>query len=288
MARRSKRGSEFSFLKELAGFFVFMVKLPYYFVSWIIYEANRGIDLLVKGHNRLVSKNEEKGLSAKFHAKTRRASDAAKYSSFKILQVKNGDFKKWEGKITKSDSSIGIILGARGSGKTALGVKLLENLYSRNKKKCYAMGFNEEEMPSWIDVVEQVNEIGNDSFVLIDEGGVLFSSRRAMSSPNKLLGDLILVARHKNISIIFISQNSSNLDVNIIRQADYIMLKPSSLLQKDFERKKVKEIYSETEKDFKKFREEKGSTYLYSDEFRGFVSNPLPSFWNERVSKSFK
>jgi hypothetical protein len=29
------------------------------------------------------------------------------------------------------------------------------------------------------------------------------------------------------------------------------------------------------------------STYVYSDEFRGFVSNELPSFWSTKASKSF-
>ena len=37
-----------------------------------------------------------------------------------------------------------------------------------------------------------------------------------------------------------------------------------------------------------KYEEDKGITYLYSGNFRGFVSNPLPSFWKEAISKSFK
>ena len=94
--------------------------------------------------------------------------------------------------------------------------------------------------------------------------------------------------RRKNLSIIFISQNSANLDVNIIRQADYLVLKPSSLLQKDFERRKIKDIYTEGEKDFKKYSDDKGITYIYSEQFRGFVSNSLPGFWSEGISKSFR
>lgn len=111
-----------------------------------------------------------------------------------------------------------------------------------------------------------------------------------MSSANKVLSDLIFVSRHKGINILFISQNSSNLEVNVLRQADLLILKPSSLLQKNFERKIVQEIYEKTQKEFKKLKEKdgKGLTYIYSDEFRGFVSNPLPSFWEEKLSKSFK
>ena len=150
------------------------------------------------------------------------------------------------------------------------------------------MGFKESEMPSWIKVVKDVEEIENDSFVLIDEGGILFSSRNAMSNANKLLSGLILISRHKNLNILFISQNSSNLDVNILRQADFLVLKPSSLLQKDFERKIIQKLYEKTEDDFEKFKENKGITYIYSSNFTGFVSNLLPSFWGAEISKSFK
>ena len=109
-----------------------------------------------------------------------------------------------------------------------------------------------------------------------------------MSNANKLLSELILISRHKNLSILFISQNSSNLDVNILRQADFLVLKSSSLLQKDFERKIIQKIYDATEKDFEKFRDKKGLTYIYGNLFRGFVTNPLPSFWGEKISKGFE
>ena len=108
-----------------------------------------------------------------------------------------------------------------------------------------------------------------------------------MSKPNKLLSELILIARHKNLSIMFISQNSSNLEINILRQADYLLLKPSSLLQKDFERKKVKKVYEEVKDDFKKLNNYKGLTYIYSEDYRGFINNDLPSFWSQKISKSF-
>ena len=85
-----------------------------------------------------------------------------------------------------------------------------------------------------------------------------------------------------------VTHNSANIEINTIRQADYIALKPSSLLQKDFERKKIKEIYEEVEKEFEKYKTDKGLTYIYSHNYKGFVSNPLPSFWNSKVSKAYE
>jgi Cdc6-like AAA superfamily ATPase len=256
----------------------FTIKIPYYIAKWIIHI----IDNWKQKHDERKRREMEK------KSEEKRGGVGFRYEKFRVLKKHSGNFDDWEYKVRESESSVGLILGARGSGKTAFGIKLLENIYSKTKKRCYALGFKKEEMPGWINVVENVGEIENDSIVLVDEGGVLFSSRRAMSSANKLLSELILVARHKNVSIIFISQNSSNLEVNVIRQADYIVLKQSSLLQKDFERKKIKDIYNEIEDDFRKFIKEKGSTYIYSDEFRGFVTNPLPSFWSTKISKSFR
>ncbi len=247
-----------------------VIKLPYY---------------IGKGIIKIFKFSKEKTKEVKTHE--RRGNMKARYDAFEIVEKEKGDIEKWENNL-RNKSKIGIILGARGSGKSAFGIKMLENIYAKTSRKCYAIGFKENEMPSFVDVVEKTDEIENDGFVLIDEGGVLFSSRRAMSTANKMLSDLILISRHKNLTILFISQNSSNLDVNIIRQADFLILKPSSLLQKDFERKIVKDLYDKTKDKFDKYNDRIGLTYLYSDDFTGFVTNKLPSFWSENISKSFR
>jgi hypothetical protein len=248
-----------------------IIKIPYYIVKIII---------------KIFKKAEKQ--SEQHKIKKQRESRKATYQQFKLIQTDSGKYKEYEKYLLSNKSKIGIILGARGTGKTAIGIKILENIYAKSTSKLYAIGFKEEDMPSWIETINSIEQIKNNSVVLIDEGGVLFSSRKAMTNPNKMLSDLILIARHKNLSILFISQNSSNLDVNILRQADHLILKPTSLLQEDFERKKIKEIYEEAKEDFKKHENEKGLTYIYSEIFRGFISNPLPSFWSMNISKSFR
>ena len=270
MARKKRKYStkiDAAEKKEADGFLRvigFIVKSPYY---------------LVKKLKSNIEKNK---------IESRRESISSVFEDFKVIETLKGNYSNWKKTLFNSDSKIGIIIGARGSGKTAFGIKLIENIYSQKKVKCYAIGFKAEDFPSWINVVNSVSEITNNSYVLIDEGGVLFSSRESMSKPNKLLSDLILIARHKNLNIIFISQNSSNLDVNILRQADYLVLKKSSLLQKDFERKIVQKIYLEVENKFEKHKNVEGVTYIHSGDFSGFISNSLPSFWKSEISKSFK
>ncbi|MEM2131470.1 MAG: hypothetical protein QXR96_03020 [Candidatus Woesearchaeota archaeon] len=259
----------FFIFKILSNLFVFLFKLPF-----LIFENINKVNEKIKQNKETKLINEK------------RKEMKAIYSAFVVLKTDSGSYEKFENEIFNSDSKIGIILGSRGSGKSAIGIKFLENYYAKNKKKCYAIGFNKQDMPLWINVVDNIEEINNDSFVLIDEGGILFSSRDSMSNANKMLSDLILISRHKNLSVLFISQNSANLDVNIIRQADFLIFKRSSLLQLDFERKKIQEIYKEINPKFQEY-DNKYIAYIYSDLFRGFVKADLPSFWTQKISKAF-
>ena len=221
----------------------------------------------------------------KVREKRKKAKSVLKFKGFKELKKDKGKLSSFDELLYNGSSTIGIILGARGKGKSALGMRLLENFTTKSDKHVYAMGFKQETLPKWIKVVNSVGEISNDSVILIDEGGIEFSSRKAMSSANNILSELLLISRHKDLSVIFITQNSSNLEINAIRQADYLLLKPSSLLQKDFERPKIRKIYSSL--DFSLFEKDKGVGYIFSDKYRGYVSNRLPSFWTSRVSKGY-
>ena len=219
--------------------------------------------------------------------KRRQPHSVAAYEGFAEVMALEGSLTEFEGWMLGSKSRIGIILGARGTGKSALGLRILENIHANTNKRIYAMGFLQADLPPWIEVIDSIEGITSNAVVLLDEGGIEFSSREAMSGVNKLLSALLLISRHKDLSILFITQNSANLEVNAIRQADFLLMKPSSLLQMDFERKGIRERYREVEGHFSRFRGKKGLTYAYSDHYRGFVTNSLPSFWSEKVSKAY-
>lgn len=276
MARkRDKKGPKVTFWKIV----LFPFRLLFMLLSFIF----KGI---IMGTEKVITLFRNNGPEIK--KKIMKKPSPEDYVPFKTIDSLKGNFKNFESFVANNPSTIGIILGARGTGKSAIGMKMLENLHVLSKKNFYAMGFKQEDLPDYIDVVEDINQIKTDSFVLIDEGGILFSSRKSFSDANKLLSELLLIARHNDLSILFISQNSANLEINAIRQADYLVLKPSSLLQRDFERKKIKDIYDEASDKFQKYKNVKGLTYVYSDQFKGFVTNPLPTFWSQKVSKSFR
>ena len=302
MARRKKSifyylGQIFVYLYKLIRYIIIgIIKVIYYGLKGIVH----GIEWVIakiKSKNKIqtVVKDEKSGnkqiedvKEEKLNIFIGKIKSEALYEKFKELKNIKGNFENFEEKILSSNSTIGIILGARGTGKSALGMRLLENFKVKTNKNIYAMGFNAKDLPNWINVVENIDDVENNSVVLIDESGIQFSSRNSMSERNKYLTNLLLISRHKDISVVLISQSSANIEINAIRQSDYILLKPSSLLQKDFERKKIKDIYEEAEKDFEKLKDNKGLTYLYVHDYKGFISNSLPSFWNKDVSKAYK
>ncbi|MGV8141542.1 MAG: hypothetical protein ACP5NW_03830 [Candidatus Woesearchaeota archaeon] len=277
-SKRTVKDSSDSTAIKVLRVIVWPFKMLFIFVSWIL-------KVLVMGIEWLIDSSKKYGKRRKEARNTPNPTE--RYVQFTTIKSISGNFQRFENVLSNKDSTIGIILGARGSGKSAFGLKLLENLHVLNGRKIFAMGFRSGELPSWIRVIDDIEHIENNSYVLIDEGGILFNARQGFSDANKLLSQLLLIARHKDLSIMFISQNSANLEINAIRQADYLILKPSSLLQMDFERKKIKEIYSEVLEDFTRYSRTKGLTYVYSDAFKGFVSNPLPTFWTQNISKSF-
>lgn len=212
----------------------------------------------------------------------------AKYMGSEVIETENGNYGDFESLLTDNQSTIGIIFGARGTGKSAMAMRILEDVRAKTNRKCMAMGFNGSALPNWIKTVDKMEDLENDSFIVVDEGGVLFSARESMSDANKMVSSLLLIARHKNMSILFITQNSANMEINTIRQADYLLLKPSSLLQMHFERPIIGKIYEKIESKMKKYRKKyRGLTYVYSDSFQGYFNNGLASFWNEDISKNF-
>jgi hypothetical protein len=255
----------------------------------IFYYPAKGVWYLMKKLFQKVKESLQKAekIKAKKKISKNKPKVEAKYHELKEIKKKLGKISDFKRKLYTNKSTIGIILGARGTGKSAIGMCLLENFKVKTNKRSYALGFKEESLPQWIKVISDVEQIKNNSVILIDEGGIEFSSRKAMSKGNKILSEILLIARHKDLSVIFIAQNSANLEINAIRQADYLVLKPSSLLQKDFERKKIKDIYEEISEEFKDYKSNKGATYIYCEDYLGFVSNSLPSFWGEKVSKGY-
>ena len=128
----------------------------------------------------------------------------------------------------------------------------------------------------------------NKGVVLVDEGAVDFGSRSSMSKKNKDLSELLAIARHKDMTLIFITQNTGMMDKNILNLCDAIVLKEGSLLQEKMERSAMKDLYVTANKALAKIpsKERKAHCYVFDADFEGLIETSLPSFWSSKVSKS--
>jgi hypothetical protein len=193
-------------------------------------------------------------------------------------------------KVSKG-GNVTIISGSRGSGKTATSWYLVEKMHQDLDKKIYVIGVPvslSKHLPKYVNIVSKIEDVPNDCVVFIDEAGIQFASRMWRKDNHAYLSDVFHIARHKNISLIFVSLSSALVDVNIIRLADTLIFKRPSLLQFKLERRQIRNLYEKVLISFKKTKVPLKLTYIFDSDFEGTVELPLPSFWCEEISKSYK
>ena len=246
-----------------------------------------------EGVKFLVEKSKEKKAVVEEKKKEKkRPKIDAEYDSFRQVHNLSGDFDSFEDRLLDpSKSSIGIVIGARGTGKSAIGMRLLENIRAKTERNVCALGFGKESIPSWITVVDIIDMIPNGSFVLIDEAGIEFGSRDSMSSMNKLLSSLLFIARHKDLSILFISQNCLPAKTKIqtplgIKTLDELN-NEGELMSYDFDKQCIVSTKYRKSKKVKKrvvkIHLEDGRVLLCSAEHRWPISNKSGKFTDKKT-----
>jgi len=196
------------------------------------------------------------------------------------------------------DTGIILILGHRGSGKSVLAYSILEYLHQKGRhKNLLVYNFPKPDiLPDFIQPIYDINFPEN-SAVLIDEAYIEFSARSAMSKKNKVIDMLNGLARQKDLLIIYITQDSTRIDINIIRSADVLMIKRLSKRQVEFERKEIKKILKSIKEKIDYLKDIdiiKKSVYIDIDmpnlQFSGLIKNciTLPKFWNDNLSKAWR
>ena len=186
--------------------------------------------------------------------------------------------------------SVGAIFGRRGGGKSALGYRLLE--LQRDRAACYVVGppSLRKLLPDWIGVVQDMTEVPSDAVVLIDEAYLLLHSRDSMSRTGRSIGPMINLSRQRRLSLIFISQEARQIDVNILSQLDWVAVKEPSELSMEFERGELRRYTEKAQAEFSAIRGDRRPwTWVYSEpaDFSGIVKNELASFWRPALSRAF-
>lgn len=183
-------------------------------------------------------------------------------------------------------SKIALIVGIRGAGKTALAFFLIEEIHKiyPEKKICIIEG-NYPYIPDYIEQVTTIFEAPEGSLVIFDEASITLNARDAMTKISKDISGLLAISRHQGLSIIFISQHSQMVDINLLRLADLFI----------FKRLSWEELYGKGEKTTDVFLKyvrlmspKVNNEALFTDGEKWFkILTPLPTFWSDKVSKTY-
>jgi len=189
-----------------------------------------------------------------------------------------------------------IVEGQRGQGKTALAWYIAEvKRLEKRGKRVIAFGMplqGQKALPKWITHMNTLEEVSNakPSIVVIDEAAFAANSRRAMQESNIEWLQLISICRHKDHLLIFVSQHNRQLDVQILADADLVLMKKPSLLHLRFTRPEFK---PEIEQAYKEFQLLKGDSRKFAyvvDYHNGHAKMlrcPLPKLWSDKISKAY-
>ncbi|MEE8471002.1 MAG: helix-turn-helix domain-containing protein [Dehalococcoidia bacterium] len=146
-------------------------------------------------------------------------------------------------------------------------------------------------LPEWIGGVPTIEALPQDSIGLVDESYTLFHSRTSSSDRARALSSQINLSRQRGITLIFVSQESRQVDKNIVSSADIIIFKNPGVLQLEFERRELRRIAEEARKMFDTIGDKNKRKWAYvfapRSDFVGMLANSLPSFWTPSLSKAY-
>ena len=197
---------------------------------------------------------------------------------------------------TMPSTGVLIITGHRGEGKSALAWWLAEQLRSQYRKKIATFGIPDEAKKALpkrithVDTVEQIVDM-KPSIVVVDEASIVANARSAMKTANLLWLKLIAVCRHKGHLLIFINQHNRQLDVQIMMDADFILMKRPTLLHLKFCRPEFREELQQAYELFNDMTALGSKKKVYVVDFhtgnKKMLTASMPKWWNDKVSKSY-
>lgn len=188
--------------------------------------------------------------------------------------------------------SVGVVTGKRGSGKSSTGAKLGEYMHAVFDTPFYWLGIPEwaqELLPSWVKIVDSLEQCPNNCFILIDEAGLSFLSLHFADKRNVYLRQQLMLCRQKNWTVVFCIQSSRDIDDSIMRQSNWTIFREPGLNAANSERSEIRVQTIKASQFFKQVQKEERLhlAYVFDENFEGVIRCSLPSFWTEELSNAY-
>jgi hypothetical protein len=187
--------------------------------------------------------------------------------------------------------SVVVILGRRGGGKSVLGYRLLE-LFRYKLTPC-VLGIPRQAqrlLPEWIGVFQDLEDIPRASIVLVDEAYLRFHARDSHAARSREMSQIINLSRQKEQTFVFVTQESRQLDKNVVSCANVLVFKDLGMLQVQFDRPELRSVTAQARRALEAVDgDRRGWSYVYSPDakFMGPLENSLPTFWSRGMSHAF-
>jgi len=189
-------------------------------------------------------------------------------------------------------SQIAVVVGDAGTGKSAFAHWLTEEIHYLEPKRplVFVRDTQPDEYPDWLLTAYDINEAPKNSIIFFDEAALSMPSRRAMQKANVNNMFNLAIRRHKGWSLVYITQHSSFIDISIIRMATAFFFK--RLTWEESMRHTDSKHYERSIDTLVQYVDAMEPTSVDETLFwDGKVwykfTTPLPSFWTERLSKSY-
>ena len=184
-----------------------------------------------------------------------------------------------------------LIIGKRGSGKSALAYRILELF--RYQLACYVVGAPDHArklLPDWIGIAPTLEDLPPDCIALVDEAYMLYHSRRSMTQANKAMSQSLNLSRQRNQTVIIVSQEARQVDKNIASSASVVVFKELGILQQEFDRAELRKLMAQaTEALAGAQGDRRRWAYVFStdSDYLGLLTSQLPSFWKPSLSRLY-
>lgn len=183
------------------------------------------------------------------------------------------------------EGNLTIMLGAKGYGKTATTIWLIEEIHKRfPDKNLYWFGYNPalKKAYPFVNQTISLTKAKENSVIFIDETTLYLGSRDAMSRESRERIKALPTMRHRGCAMLFITQAGQAIDVQLFMFCDMLWFKPYFVWEFD-ERMKIKPQL----KYIMPYQKSENLVYFLNDMSTYIFRNPLPRKWNDELSKPF-
>jgi len=188
-----------------------------------------------------------------------------------------------------------LILGDIRQGKTATAASIIDEFHREKKLPVYMIA-PKRVVDIWPSHFKQTNpdnpRLPQNCIVFVDDAHLYYYAREWKGGKAKFLDFVARERAHDGHTLIYTTQQSNVLDINLILMSSCVIFKKPSNLQIAGERKLVKKMYETAKAELKKKDYNKKWAYVVADneqgEFEGLVKVKMPNWYTPKMSKANK